>query len=271
MNICLNLSTGVVTNDKAIDCCGPVRSTFTAFANYRSVWTRSLARAAATDESVPNVKAVTVALTDGAGIDAGVRTKAVDIASPQPTGIEDSTICVGSTGLRTALPPAAFVPRETLGHGLNAHSIATRVQYARIIFLAAAVAIVGTGRYADSLLTKLAIVTCSAAIILSSSQADPGEEQQERHQGRPHQPAPIFESAERASKRVYPLVHLIPLPRGRLSLARVADSVTVWQRRLWLGNARLGTCVSQSQLLTRFINFLRPTVSEGMLRSVAYA
>jgi hypothetical protein len=252
-----NLSAGVVAHDKSVDRCGSIRGALAPFTDHCSIWTRSLARATAADETISNVQAVTVALTDSAGIDAGVGTEAVNITSSQPAGIEHRTFGVGFTRLGAALASAALVSRETLSHGLNADAVATTVQDAGIIFLTTAVAIVGTGCHADAVLTKLPVVTRAAAVILSSSQPRPGKEKQERRQRGPHQPAPVLQGTERASKRVYPLVHFIPLPRGRSFLAREAGFVTSWQCHLWLGNARLGTCVSRFELRTKSVNLLR--------------
>src|SRR3954454_22228599 len=101
------------------------------------------------------------------------------------------------------------------------------------------------------MLAELTVVTCSAAVVLRSSYLRPREDGQRRQgQAKPHNRPPVLISGQCTSKNIYPLVvHLFPQVRDRSSFVQVATPVTIWQNRLWLGNARFGGCVSRVRLV----------------------
>lgn len=217
-----DLSTGIVTNDKAVDRRRPVRRALAPLANHGSIWTRPLARAAATNQTVPNRMALAIALANGAGIDASEGTESIAFTTPQPTWIEHGTFGVGSAGLGTALATATFVTGETIGHGLDADPVAAGVQDTGVVFFASAVTIVDARRYANPMLAELTFVTCAPTVVLSASRPRSKKDRQRCNERGSQQTTPVYQGSQGASKIIDPLVdHFFPLLRGRSSHARV--------------------------------------------------
>jgi hypothetical protein len=217
-----NLSARVVSYDKTVERCGPIGRALASFANHRSFWTGSLARAAAADKIISIALTIAIALTDRAGVDPGVSAEPTDIAASQSAWIKNRTFGVSRACLGTAFATATFVSRQTLGHGLNADAIDTGVENARIVLLAAAISVVHAGCHANAMLAKLAVIACATTVVLRSSRAHPWDEEHSCRQSGPHKPTSTVVRRQSSSKRIYPLVvHYFPLAgNDRLSLGK---------------------------------------------------